>query len=135
MVSSVSVTSVDAVYGSTRAKPTGSREPTEGGDSGSLNVLISSRLERLSKLVGSTTGQVSDAGVYDSQRNSAPDSFGASELRYSPSAEGGQADYGKNVDTVGGAFDTMDRVESALRQMGREAVLAQANQQPRGAMP
>lgn len=130
MMSGVSITSADAVYGSTRAKTVSPSEPAEGTGGGSLNVLISSRLERLAAQIGAA----SDTGTYGSQREFTPDTVGASELRYSPAGESGDVDYGDNVDTVGGAFDTIERVESALRQMGREGVLAQANQLPRGAM-
>jgi hypothetical protein len=105
----------------------------ESRSSGNLNVLISSRLERLAANFNSATGAVNDALTSmeaGSRRRVDPSDVGSSNRRYSPAAEMGEVDYGSNVDTIGGPSDTIDQVMNLLRSMGQDAVRAQANQLP-----
>lgn len=130
---SSSATSAGRIYGSNRSFQTS----VSAIESSSTSVLISSRMERLAENFGAATSQVNDAltGITaGSRRQVSAEHIGASDRRYSAAREMGEADYGSDVDTIGGAYDVMDKVEAALRSMGRDAVLAQANQLPTGAM-
>jgi hypothetical protein len=112
--------------GSTRTFSAKSEADPVALGSGAINVLVSSRLDRLAENLASAADRMGSASA-GSERLGAPDEqFGASELRYTQ-AEGRSGD--------GAAFDTVEKTLAAMRQMGQDAILAQANQLPTGAMP
>jgi hypothetical protein len=90
--------------------------------SDAINVLVSSRLDRLAENLASAADRQGSAG---SDRLASEERFGASELRYTQ-AEGTSGD--------GSAAATVENTLAAMRQMGQDAILAQANQLPTGAM-
>jgi hypothetical protein len=110
--------------GSTRTFSAKSEADPAALGSGAINVLVSSRLDRLAENLASAADRMGSAGP--ELLGESEEQFGASELRYTP-AEGTSGE--------GGAAATVENTLAAMRQMGQDAILAQANQLPTGAMP
>jgi hypothetical protein len=110
--------------GSTRTLPAESQADPAALGSSEINILISSRLDRLAESFGFAADRPGSGG--SPRLGSSEEHYGASELRYTPS-EAAPID--------GGAFDTIEMTLVVMRQMGQDAILAQANQLPTGAMP
>lgn len=96
-----------------------------------LNIMISDRLQRLSSDVGMPPGQVD---LSQAKQERIPENYGASQLRYSGSdgpqfSPKDQPTYG-NTDRLGRSPRNVDEAVSAIRRLGQDAVLAQANQLP-----
>ncbi len=112
--------------GSSRTFSAGGKSDSAEG-SQSLDVLISNRLDRLAKNIGSSNSPTLGDLRYDEYMYSPPEEFGSSELRYSPAED-------SDSSLAGGHYDTIERALESLRRMGQDAVRAQANQPPSGAM-
>jgi len=98
-----------------------------------LDVQLSDHIQRLTENQAMATAELDDALTRltpGSRRQVSATDIGASDREYSTARELNGFDIGSDVDTAGGPFELLDRVLSALHELGDNPLLAQTKLLP-----